>query len=73
MVPALVHAIKVAGLVLVADASNINQAPKDQNISDVVMDTSSGASGESGDILLRVDGVLQGNGVLQFNETFEMP
>ena len=54
MAPALVEAIKVAGLVLVADTSGDNGHRSSYPIHE------------------RTDGVLQGNGVLRFNETVDM-
>ena len=55
LVPALIEAIKVAGLVLVTDTSD-----------------EADGRGEQSRILEGVDGVLQGNGVLRFNEMIDM-
>lgn len=60
MVPALVEAIKAQGLVLVTDKSSEPEQ----------------ASGPFRDPYSRlpegIDGVLMGNGVLQFNESIDM-
>ncbi|KAL9598392.1 MAG: hypothetical protein Q9179_003939 [Wetmoreana sp. 5 TL-2023] len=55
LVPALIEAIKVAGLVLVTDTSDMDSGGE------------RGAGMADG-----VDGVLQGNGVLRFNEMIDM-
>jgi len=61
LVPALIEAIKVAGLVLVSDASN---AEHDQ--------TRSSAAPPFDGVPEGVDGILKGNRVLRFSETVDM-
>ena len=61
MAPALVEAVKVAGLVLVADASTLGSSVEDS------MD-----EGHRRRVVKGVDGVLQSNGVLRFNETIDV-
>ena len=57
LVPALIDAIKTAGLVLVSDTSD---------------DTPTPAPRSSFRMPEGVDGILKGNGVLRFNETIDM-
>ena len=61
MAPALVEAIKVAGLVLVADTS-----------AEVSGATRNGRPESSYTIPKGVDGVLEGNGVLRFSEAIDI-
>lgn len=61
MAPALIEAVKVSGLVLVADASTLRSLMEDS------MD-----EGDCDAIVKGVDGVLQSNGVLMFNQTIDM-
>ena len=60
MVPALIESVKVAGLVLVTDASRDGMANKDR------------ADARSYRMPNGVDGILKANGVLRFNETIDM-
>jgi CDK inhibitor PHO81 len=61
MVPALIHSVKVAGLVLVTNTSG-----------DSASDNTESHCYSSFRMPDGVDGVLKGNGVLRFNETIDM-
>lgn len=62
LVPALIEAIKVAGLVLVADTSDVGQR----------ISGGSGYGSGAGGLQEGVDGVLRGDGVLKFEEMIDM-
>jgi CDK inhibitor PHO81 len=62
---ALIESIKTAGLVLVTDVSDSSAHASTPG--------SLGVSGPRGDIVPNgVDGVLNGNGVLRFNDSIDM-
>jgi CDK inhibitor PHO81 len=65
LAPALIESIKTAGLVLVSDISDEAQGDISQQALHVARPSSE--SVPSG-----VDGYLQGNGVLRFNESIDM-
>ncbi|KAI9849334.1 MAG: phosphate system positive regulatory protein pho81 [Sclerophora amabilis] len=66
MVPALIESVKVAGLVLVKDTSD-NPTTAIRTEERRAHEPSMKSTLEEG-----IDGVLQGNGILRFNETIDM-
>lgn len=65
LAPALIESIKTAGLVLVSDISDSTQGEAGQGGLGI-------AGPRSQAVPSGVDGYLQGNGVLRFNESVDM-
>ena len=70
--PSLVEAIKVAGLVLIADSTSATQYRETGSGAGIIRDTSEVPSKDQSEIARRVDGALEANGVLRFHETVDV-
>lgn len=70
-VPALVEAIKVAGLVLVSDASDGDGGIVAEEVGKEVERKNTALPAMDG-VPEGVDGILKANGIMRFNETVDM-